>query len=77
MTQSKSQLLQIKDAAVTQGNSVKSQILTTVNSFQGQTSSMRELVVGQVTEIKAKYQEPAKTYDGYRSGSSAAAALRE
>lgn len=61
-----SQLQQIKDAAITSGDSVKSSIESTVATFQGSTGSMKQMVVGQVSDIRAKYQEPAGTYDGYR-----------
>lgn len=56
----------IKTAAITNGNSVKASITQTVTTFSGSTDSMKAMVTGQVADIKAKYQEPAKTYDGYR-----------
>jgi hypothetical protein len=60
------QLQGIENAAITQGDTVKGQILNTVNSVQGSTNSMKQMVVGQVDNIKSSYQDTAKTYDGYR-----------
>jgi hypothetical protein len=59
-------LQQIKTSAIDQGTSVKNQITQTVNTFQGSTSDIKQMVSGQLVDIKAKYQEPARTYDGYR-----------
>lgn len=66
MVEPKAQLQRIKDAAVSNGDAVKGQINNIVTSFQGSTTSMRQQIVTQVDDIKGKYQEPAKMYDGYR-----------
>lgn len=66
VNQPKDQLLQIKNSAMTEGNDIKAKITDTVNTFKGTTGGLKQLVVNQVNDIKGKYQEPAKTYDGYR-----------
>jgi hypothetical protein len=62
----KNQLATIKNSAITSGNQVKTQINNAVAQFDGQSGQMKQMLTGQVDNIKASYQDPAKTYDGYR-----------
>lgn len=66
VTEPKNQLKTIKDSAITSGNQVKTQITNAVAQFDGQSAKMKQMLTGQVDNIKTSYQEPAKTYDGYR-----------
>lgn len=59
-------LTTIKNSAITSGNDVKSMITDTVAQFDGQTGTMKQMLVGQVDSIKTNYQDTARTYDGYR-----------
>lgn len=62
----KTLLQDIKTAALTNGDAIKAQVTQTVASFRGSTGSIKNMVVGQLGDIRARYQEPAKTYDSYR-----------
>lgn len=62
----KNQLATIKDSAISSGNQVKTQITNAVAQFDGQSGKMKQMLVGQVDSIKGNYQDPARTYDGYR-----------
>jgi hypothetical protein len=66
VTQPKQLLQDIKTAAITNGNSVKDQVDTTVSTFRGSTAGIKSMVVTQLNDIRDQYQEPAKLYDGYR-----------
>ena len=72
----KSQLATIKASAITSGDQVKAQITNTVSQFDGQTGNIKQMLVGQVDNIKNTYQEPARTYDGYRYAGGQCVCLR-
>lgn len=56
----------IWDAAITQGDQVKTQIGSTVSSFRGSTDSIKKNIVDNLAMAQRDYKPLTTQYDGYR-----------
>lgn len=68
----KAELANIKSSAITTGNSAKQQIQDGIAGVNSTVGNMQSMLVGQLSNVKAKYEPAAHQYDGYRYSASMA-----